>query len=267
MTVKFWLSLSIIGYLINVVLHIINLKQHTVIARPWLFLSALLGLTMQIVAMYLKIVDQAGLHVDLLNSSLLISAFIVGLTMLLSLRLPLEKLFLIITPVTICILLAELLMGHQNGEVISYDSGLLSHILLSILAYSTLVITTLHTLFVAWQNQVLKKRHTDRLIKKLPALQTMESVLFSLLWTGLILLTAAIVTGFFFVDNLFAQHLVHKTVLSILAWFIFAIVLIGHVVWGWRGLTVTYWIIAGFIALMLGYFGSKFVLEVILHRI
>ena len=71
-------------------------------------------------------------------------------------------------------------------------------------------------------------------------------------------------TGLVFLENMFAQHLAHKTILSIIAWLVFAILLYGHWYKGWRGRTAVRWTLAGFISLMLAYFGSKFVLEVLL---
>lgn len=94
----------------------------------------------------------------------------------------------------------------------------------------------------------------------------MERMLFELLWMGLALLTIAIVSGAVFVDNLFAQHLVHKTVLTIAAWLLFATLLWGHYRLGWRSKTAVRLTLAGFALLMLAFFGSKLVLELILHR-
>lgn len=98
----------------------------------------------------------------------------------------------------------------------------------------------------------------------LPPLQTMESLLFGLIITGFTLLTLALVSGLLFVDNFFAQHLVHKTVFSIVAWLVYGILLWGHFRWGWRGKTATLWTLGGFTLLMLAFWGTKFVLEVIL---
>ena len=68
-------------------------------------------------------------------------------------------------------------------------------------------------------------------------------------------------------DNLFAQHLVHKTVLSIVAWVVFGILLFGRWRWGWRGSRAVQLALAGMVILVLAFFGSKFVLEVILKRV
>jgi ABC-type uncharacterized transport system permease subunit len=83
---------------------------------------------------------------------------------------------------------------------------------------------------------------------------------------GFILLSLALVSGALFVQDLFAQHLVHKTVLSIVAWVVFAILLWGRQRFGWRGRTAIRWTLSGFFSLMLAYFGSKWVLEVVLGR-
>jgi ABC-type uncharacterized transport system permease subunit len=94
----------------------------------------------------------------------------------------------------------------------------------------------------------------------------MEYLLFQMLTTGIVFLTLSLASGFLFIEDLFAQHLVHKTVLSILAWIIFTGLLIGRSRYGWRGQTAIRWTLIGFALLLLAYFGSKLVLELILHR-
>ncbi|HNC69995.1 MAG TPA: cytochrome c biogenesis protein CcsA, partial [Pseudomonadales bacterium] len=73
-------------------------------------------------------------------------------------------------------------------------------------------------------------------------------------------------TGALFLEDMFAQHLAHKTVLSIVAWLLFAVLLLGRSRLGWRGNTAVKWTVAGFALLILAYFGSKLVLELVLHR-
>ena len=94
----------------------------------------------------------------------------------------------------------------------------------------------------------------------------MEILLFDILWIGVLLLSISILSGVIFVTDLFAQHLVHKTVLSIIAWVIFSTLLGGHYAAGWRGPVASRWTLTGCVALMLAYFGSKIVLEMILQR-
>ena len=100
----------------------------------------------------------------------------------------------------------------------------------------------------------------------LPSVEALEAGTFQALTAGFAVLTLALFSGFVFVDNLFAQHLVHKTVLSCLAWVVFAVLLFGRWRFGWRGRTATNWALSGFALLGLAYFGSKIVLESILGR-
>ena len=100
-----------------------------------------------------------------------------------------------------------------------------------------------------------------------PPLQAMESLLFQMISTGLLFLSVSLLSGFIFIEDLFAQHLVHKTILSIVAWFIFSSLLIGRKRYGWRGKTAIRWTLYGFLSLLLAYFGSKLVLEVILDKV
>ena len=141
-----------------------------------------------------------------------------------------------------------------------------SHILASLLAYSILGLAVLQALLLAIQDSHLRNRTPGGFIRALPQLQTMESLLFQMITTGFTLLTLALVTGILFLEDLFAQHLVHKTILSLIAWVVFAVLLWGRWRFGWRGRVAIRWTIGGFIFLMLAYFGSKFVLELVINR-
>ena len=102
-------------------------------------------------------------------------------------------------------------------------------------------------------------------MRALPPLDTTEELLFTLLAAGFCLLSLSLMSGFFFLENMFYQHLAHKTVLSCIAWAIFGVLLFGRWRFGWRGKTVVHWTLAGFVLLILAYFGSKLVLEIVLR--
>ena len=93
----------------------------------------------------------------------------------------------------------------------------------------------------------------------------MESLLFGFLWAGWGLLSLSLLSGWLFVEDLLAQHLAHKTLLSCFAWLVFGVLLWGRQQLGWRGHKAIRWTLAGFCLLMLAYFGSKLVREFILH--
>jgi len=105
-----------------------------------------------------------------------------------------------------------------------------------------------------------------RLVMRLPPLQTMERLLFQLIFFGFFLLTLTLLSGLLFVHDLFGQHLVHKTFLSFAAWLIFGGLLIGRLRYGWRGRSAIRWVMYGYVTLILAYFGSKLILEQILGR-
>ncbi|HEC59908.1 MAG TPA: phosphohydrolase, partial [Methylophaga sp.] len=135
------------------------------------------------------------------------------------------------------------------------------HILLSLAAYSLFTLAALQAIILAIQEQQLRQRHLVGLMRKLPPLQSMETTLFQLISAGFILLTLGLTAGMFFIHDIFAQHLLHKTVLSLIAWCVFATLLHGRLRYGWRGKTAIKWTLIGFIFLVFAYFGSKFVLE------
>lgn len=153
------------------------------------------------------------------------------------------------------------LWDPEQGRSIDLSSGLGIHIFTSLLAYSMLTLAALQALLLAMQNKHLHNHHPGGLIRTLPPLQDMEALLFKLLFVGIALLSAGLISGALYVDNLFSQHLVHKTVLSIIAWGTFSTLLFGHWRYGWRGRIAIRWTLTGFVLLMLAFFGSKFVLE------
>jgi ABC-type uncharacterized transport system permease subunit len=90
--------------------------------------------------------------------------------------------------------------------------------------------------------------------------------LFGVTTAGFLSLLLAVLSGFLFVENLFAQHLVHKTVLSIIALIIFGVLIAGRHFAGWRGRRAVSLYLWGFAILCLAYFGSRFILEIVLNR-
>lgn len=142
------------------------------------------------------------------------------------------------------------------------------HLALSILAYSLFTIASLHVLLMAVLERKLHSGALPALLRNLPPLLTMEAILFQIIWAGFILLTASLASGMFFSEELFGQPLKfsHKTIFAILSWLIFGALLAGRHFQGWRGRTALRWTLAGFLALVLAYVGSKFVLEILLRR-
>lgn len=216
--------------------------------------------------LYPLLVTANGLNLGFFNAASLVCWLTALLLLLSSLQRPLENLGIALLPMTA--LTIALMFAYPSQHVLSETSSwqLDLHILLSILAYSLMVIAVLQALLLAVQDRQLRNRHPGGLIRALPPLATMETLLIQLIATGFVLLSLALLTGFFFLEDIFAQHLVHKTVLSLIAWAVFATLLWGHWKFGWRGRTAIRWTLGGFVFLALAYFGSKLVLELLLGR-
>jgi ABC-type uncharacterized transport system permease subunit len=156
--------------------------------------------------------------------------------------------------------------SHSFAEPTAPSWELTAHILLSMAAEALLFAAAVTAVLIVVLDRRLRSRRIVDLPRLLPPLDALEKIMFRLIGTGFALLTLALFTGFVFVTDLFAQHLIHKTVLSLIAWAVFAALLIGRIRYGWRGRSAVHWTLAGFGILVLAYFGSKFVLEYLLGR-
>ena len=223
-----------------------------------------------------------SLHADILNQSIFLqTGFDVGffniisiigwlvalIVLITSFFQPIQQLLLVLYPIAAITIPLEQLFPSDRILDQSLPMGLRIHILLSISAYSLLMIGTLQALLLALQDKFIKSKQISKIIDILPPLQIMERLLIQIIVIGFFLLSLSLTTGIMFIDNLFEQHLIHKTTLSILAWIVYAILLWGRWSLGWRGRRITRWILVGFIILILAYTGSKFVLELILQRV
>ena len=144
-------------------------------------------------------------------------------------------------------------------------NGLVLHIVVSIAAYTALSMAAVHSVLTLALETRLRHHETVNPVIDFPPLESMVALLFRLVWIGLALLTVAIVSGFVFLEDLFAQHVVHHTVLATSSWLLYAVLLAGHLRFGWRGKTTIRWTLVAFALLALAYFGSKFVLEFVLE--
>ncbi len=154
--------------------------------------------------------------------------------------------------------------GAPDADPLSWQLKL--HAMLSLVAYSFLNAGAVLALASLVQDKQLRAARVSRLSQLLPPLMATEEFLATLTASGFIFLLLSITSGFLFVDNLFAQHLTHKTLLSLGALVIFGILVAGRQIAGWRGRRMLHLYLAGFAILVLAYFGSKLVLELLLDR-
>jgi ABC-type uncharacterized transport system permease subunit len=175
------------------------------------------------------------------------------------------------TVAAVCLGLAALLAAGTGSmpeprEVATRLWPLALHVVLAMGSAGMFAIAAILVVLLAFQDAALRSGRTGGWLATLPPVESLERALFSVIATGEAALTAAILVGLFFVTDFLAQHLVHKAVLALIAWSIFACLLFGHWRFGWRGRTAARYTIAGFFVLAVAYFGSKFVLEILLGR-
>ncbi|WP_373745909.1 inner membrane protein YpjD [Neisseria dentiae] len=165
------------------------------------------------------------------------------------------------------LLLAAVFPGKFTGYQIS-DWPFMLHIGASLLAYGLFGIVTLLAVLVLLLNRNLHKKKFSPLVSFLPPLLSLEKLMFQGIWAGFLLLTYSVISGTFFAEAVFGKPfaLTHKSVFGILSWLIYGGLLLKHGITAWRGKKAAVWTIIGFVSLMLAYVGSKFVLEIILHR-
>ncbi len=231
-------------------------------------LAALISsLIFHAILLKLEVFTVDGLDLSFGNAMSLIIWVITAMYLLIALFRPATNIGAIILPLDILILIIVLFL--PNNAVISTGSPLMHlHIAIAVLAYSLLALAGVQALFVNSQDRALHKHQARQINLHLPPLETMESLLFSMIWAGFILLSLTLVSGVFFSEQIFGKIFVinHHILLSAGAWLVFGIFLFGHWKWGWRGRNAVHWTIGGLSLLVLGYFGTKFVLEFILAR-
>ncbi|MDO8909291.1 MAG: cytochrome c biogenesis protein CcsA [Pseudohongiella sp.] len=221
------------------------------------------GVAAHILSAWTLIHRDAAYHFGLTEISTLIFASIALLTMMSSARRPIGSLILGVLPLAIVTIVVSLSI-RSTYPAQQLGAGIASHVILSILAYSLFTLAALQSAFLAFQNYQLKHHHVASVMRIFPPLQEMERLLFELLWAAQILLSLAIAAGFMFVSDFTTQGLAHKMFFSVLAWAVFAVLLWGRHQLGWRGNTAIKGTLTGFVFLLLGFYGSKFVLEFLL---
>lgn len=232
----------------------------------------LLGLGVPALMLHAMVLAQllpvpSGIDLGFFHALSLIAWLVSLLIVMAALARPVENMAAVFFPFAALSLALALLLPAKHLISTASPGGVHLHIALSILAYSLLTIAAVQALALALQERALRSRQPQRLMRFLPPQQAMEQWLVQFVAGGFFLLSLSLITGVMFVSDLLAQHLAHKAVLSLLAWLIFGMVLAGRWTRGWRTRRLVQFTLGGFLFLLLGYFGSKFVLELILHRV
>ena len=161
-----------------------------------------------------------------------------------------------------------LLMGPSGNAAadVAIAWQVRAHVLIALLSYGLLTVGVIVALFALSQERRLQAARLSPVNQLFAPLETTEKLLFILAAFGFAGLTLAIASGSTFIIDMLEQHLAHKFGLSLLAWLVFGILLVGRHFRGWRGKRAVRLYLGGFGLLCLAYFGSRFILEEILNR-
>lgn len=238
----------------------------TVRVRQWLLISGTAALVAHLMGMYIDARAAGGVHLQFAAALSWVAAAMVSVFLLASTVRAIERLGAVVFPISAATCVLVLFSDPPRIGANIDDWRIALHAILALVAFATLVMAALVAVMLGVQDRALRMRHFGPWTRGAPPLTQVEALLFQLITAGFALLSLALVTGVVFVHDLFAQHLVHKTVLTIAAWWVFGILLFGRWRFGWRGQRAIRMVLAGVVLLALAYLGSKFVLEVLLQR-
>ena len=251
-------SLACLLYLFSAAIQFAGLDRKIISRQAIVRSLATLAIALHAYFNYQKIITDVGVNIGLYPMLSLVSLAVTILVLL-------SSLFIAILPIaSIAILLALISEGNFTPRN-DLSSGIVIHIGFSVIAYGLLTIAAIQAGLLSLGDYELKK-HNLAVLRHIPPLQTMDTLLFELLWAGLILLSLSIGSGFLFLSDIALPGLMHHTAITLSAWFVFSILLWGRYKLGWRGSIASRWTLLGFILLLLGYFGSKLVIEILLGR-
>lgn len=263
MTTLYLGAAAIAVYASALIFHVLQLRKHPQLPSTLLQVATLTAIVFHSITMVGLLLQGTDLDLSLVKILALISLVVNFIVFISGLRKPLHNLYIFLFPIAVLTLLIAL-TGETTKTTVLLSPQIQAHVLLSIVAYSLLAIAALQALFVGYQDFQLRNKHQNLLMRAFPPLQTMEALLFEIIWAGEVLLSLSLLSGFLFYESIFGQQLVHKVVFSLIAWTFYAVLLWGRHQKGWRGSTAIRLTWAGFVAILLGYIGSKFVLEILL---
>ncbi|WP_321324605.1 cytochrome C assembly family protein [Thiomicrorhabdus sp.] len=227
--------------------------------RPTIIKIVAAAIVLHLLILSRSIWVNSSIYFDIGNGLSLVMLLASMILLTTHLNKPTETLGIFIYPIAAISTLLPLMIDERMQLPLELGS----HVLISIAAYSIMGLATAQAILYGVQERNFKAKRLTKLMKALPPLQVMESTLLQLVKIGFIFLTFALISGAFFVENLFEQHLIHKTFFAILAWLVYGVFLFGHAKYGWRGQTAARYTVWAYFLLILSYIGTTIVLEFI----
>ncbi|MFT4650691.1 MAG: ABC-type uncharacterized transport system permease subunit [Polaribacter sp.] len=261
-------ALSIVLYCLSAFLIFSQLKHHLkkTTQLRWLSLTpAFIGLIFHAVALYQTIGHTDALYLGFFTAFSLITWLIAIQILLSCLFRHVETLGIVMFPIAgLASLVSSMVLVTQEQLIVVSNNAIQGHIMISVIAYSLIMLSAVQAVLLAYQDRAIRSHNPGGFIRYLPPIHDMETLLFQFLGFGFVFLSGSLLTGFFFLEDIFAQHQAHKTLLTLIAWLILGTLLFGRLQFGWRGKTAVRWTLSTFAFLLIGFFGSKLVYEFII---
>ena len=258
------LLLSIILYLLPCFILVFNKSKQTRIVN----LALIAGLIIHASLIYMTAISN-GINLNFANSLLIVSWVTVFFYYYINRKIQsngLENLTLI--PALLIILSHPFLQNNQSFEVQMSIISIM-HIIIAILSYSLLTVGAIFSIFILlFQNNLTKSYKNKENFTANFSLLPMEDILFKIYWFGFILLSITLFSGILFTNEIFGTSIIwnHKPIFSLMAWITYGSMLLGRMKYGWRGKKAVVISLIAFMFLLLSYFGTKFVFEILINN-
>lgn len=217
------------------------------------------GMGAHLIYTVMLLTDEAGILISIWSTAVLMTFVAMLCTFYLYLLQAYRVLALVTVPLTIIVLVCAVLFTPVVGSVYM-QSGVVIHILVSIMAYATLALAAVQALAIIVLHIRLKKQPSTSFVIWMPPLQQVETTDMHLLWLGGSLLTLSVATGFIFRWEFLQQgnYMLHMG-LALACWLLYLALICGQLWFGWRGQTSARLSLSAFAILLIGYFGLNFV--------
>ncbi|WP_434931379.1 cytochrome C assembly family protein [Shewanella sp. HL-SH8] len=232
--------------------------------RKLLMMISALGVVMHGFALSHSIFTLDGQNFSLTNVISMVN-WIIAFTF--TVTLPRLKVIVVLPVIYACSIISVALLWLLPPQYITHfelHPEILAHVVLSLMAYSALMIAALYALQL-WIIQNKLKNKKMIMSTAMPPLMTVERQLYHLIVIGFILLSLSLVTGFVFLEDMFVDGKGHKAILSMAAWAVYGTMLWQHYTIGCRIRTAVVYSLSGAGLLSLGYFGARIVKELIIN--
>jgi ABC-type uncharacterized transport system permease subunit len=248
-----------------VIRQLMSAQQHKVGFQPLLHGLGFIAVFCHGLVLYALLAEQEKLNFALMNVLSLAAWVVVTMFLITALRKPISNLGVIVLPLASILLLVQKIWPGPPLLLSEPSTLEYTHIVISLLAYSLMAIAATQGILLLVQEKHIRQKHPGGFVRALPPMETMEVLMFQMIAVGFLLLTLTLISGLFFSEQVFGKVLQfnHHIILSIISWCTFLTLLVGRWRFGWRGRIAAYWTLGGFAVLMLAYFGTKFVLEVL----